>query len=65
VKISEELRNQVISQLDDHLSNLRQERHEGLSEYHFQHPRQFEFAQQKDEEILEVEDSIKQLGRLD
>jgi hypothetical protein len=65
VKISEELRNQVISQLDDHLSNLRQERREGLQEYHFGHRKQIEFAQMKDAEILEVEDSIKQLGRLD
>jgi hypothetical protein len=65
VNISEELRDKVISQLDDHLSNLQQERHEGLSEYHFNHPKQFEFAQQKDEEISEVEISIKELRSLE
>lgn len=63
--ITEELRDMVISQLDDHLSNLQQERHEGLAEYHFNHPRQLEFARQKDEEILEVQTSIKELGELE
>lgn len=65
MNISDELRDKVISQLDDHLSTLRQERREGLQEYHFGHRKQIEFAQMKDAEILEVEDSIKQLGRLD
>ena len=64
MNISEELRERLISQLDDHLSNLRQEKYEGLSEYHFQHPRQFEFARQKAEEILEVETSINELRSL-
>ena len=65
MNISEELCDRVISQLDDHLSNLRQERREGLPEYHFNHPKQFEFAQRKDEEILEVESSIKELRSLE
>lgn len=65
MNISDELRDKVISQLDDHLSTLLQEKREGLEEYHFGHRKQIEFAQMKDAEISEVKDSIKQLGRLD
>jgi hypothetical protein len=59
--ITEEQQSRLVAHLESHLLNLIQERHVGLSEYHHGHQRQFEFAQSKDIEILDVKTLIAEL----
>lgn len=65
MKITSGQRDAIVLHLSNHLLNLIQERHVGLTSYHHGHERQFEFAREKDIEIQEVRELTDELNLLD
>jgi hypothetical protein len=63
--ITSALRDRVVEQLQNHLSELRRKKSEGHRDYHFAHPKQAEYSRQMNTEIMSVETSIVELTKLE